>query len=100
MKKTLKSKPGHLITAGLAAFLIFGALTIVNAQTAQVTLTGEINDTQQLVADGKIYDIAETPEGDDLVRNYISIRVKVTGVLQKGAEVDVIIVRTFEVVDE
>ena len=73
---------------------------LVHAQDDQVTLTGEINDTFQLVANGKLYDIAETPEGDDLVRNYISTKVKVTGWIEKGPEIDVIRVRGFEVVDE
>ena len=100
MKKTLRAKLGHLVIAGMAALLIFGVMTSVDAQSAQVTVTGEINDTQQLVADGKIYDIADTPEGNDLVRNYISLKVKVIGVLQPGDEIDAIRVHAFEVVDE
>lgn len=89
------------LTVGCAATVavLVGAL-FVHAQGDQVILTGEINDTFQLVADGKVFDIAETPEGDDLVRNYISKKVKVTGWLEKGPEIDVIRVRGFEVVDE
>lgn len=100
MNKTIILKLGYLATAGMVALILFGVAAGVHAQTAQVTITGEINDTQQLVADGKIYDIAESPEGEDLVRNYISLKVKVIGVLQKGTEIDAIRVRSFEVVDE
>jgi hypothetical protein len=83
-----------------AVSLLSGGAPVVLAQGEPVTLVGEINDTYQLVANGRIYDIAETAEGDDLVRNYVSVKVKVTGLLQKGEEIDIVTVRTFEVVDE
>lgn len=89
-----------LITAGMVIIASLGIVSNLRAQGEQVTLVGEINDTAQLVANGNIYDIAETAEGDDLVKNYISVKVRVTGSLHKGAEIDVITVRTFEVVDE
>lgn len=66
----------------------------------EITLIGEINDTNQLVADGEIYDIADTPAGDDLVRNYISARVKVIGTIEEGEELKIIRVKSFQVVDE
>ena len=69
-------------------------------QAAEVTLVGEINDEYRLVADGEVYDIAETPVGDDLARNYISMKVQVTGTVEEGTEPEMITVRTFEVVDE
>lgn len=88
-----------LILCATALVLLGGAPT-VRAQGEPVTLIGEINDTYQLVANGNIYDIAETPEGDDLAKNYVSVKVKVIGTLQKGEEIDIVTVRSFEVVDE
>jgi hypothetical protein len=72
----------------------------VVAQANLVTLIGEINDTNQLVADGEIYDIADTPEGEDLIRNYISVRVKVIGTISDGEELKIIRVTSFQAVDE
>jgi hypothetical protein len=89
-----KFLPGFFIIA----IIIFIGVTII--QAAEVTLIGEINDEYRLVADGEIYDIAETPVGDDLARNYISMKVKVTGTVQEGPELKILTVRTFEVVDE
>lgn len=85
--------------AALAAMAIIG-MTAMPAHAAEVTLIGEINDTYQLVADGQIYEIAETPAGEDLVRNYISLKVKVVGTVSSEGEVPTITVRSFEPVDE
>ena len=82
------------------AILCLAMAVQANAMAKEVTLIGEINDTNQLVADGEIYDIADTPAGDDLVRNYISARVKVIGTLEDGEELKIIRVKSFQVVDE
>ena len=99
----MKDEPEHrriFQIFSTAAVVLFAMTIFAQAQSEQVTLIGEINDTFQLVADGKIYDVAQTPEGDDLVNNYISMKVKVIGVLQKGTEIDIVSVRAFEVVGE
>jgi hypothetical protein len=83
-----------------AVLVLLGGAPAARAEGEPVTLIGEINDTHQLVANGQIYDIAETPKGDDLMKNYISVKVKVIGSLQKGEEIDIVTVRSFETVDE
>jgi hypothetical protein len=65
-----------------------------------ITIVGEVNDTQQIVADGKIYDVAETPKGDDLVVNYIAEKVEVTGTVEEKDEMRIITVKSFRVVPE
>lgn len=100
MKKALKKLKTCALFVCLISIAVFCTENTTTAQGRQITLTGEINDTYQLVADGKVYDIAETPAGNDLVKNYISQKVKVTGMLTTGPEIDVITVRLFEVVDE
>jgi hypothetical protein len=104
IRRTLmKGRIRHLfffLMACTAVSLLTGVAPVVLAQGEPVTLVGEINDTYQMVANGRIYDIAETAEGDDLVRNYVSVKVKVIGMLQKGEEIDIVTVRSFEVVDE
>jgi hypothetical protein len=93
IKKCLKL----LLTILITLTLYVGA---PYAQSEEVTLVGEINDTCQLVAQGEIYDIDDTPLGNDLVQNYISIKVKVNGTTRPGNELKVITVKSFEAVEE
>ena len=70
------------------------------ARADKVTLVGEVNDNQEIVTEGQIYTVGDSAVGDDLVRNYISQRVKVVGRVVDGEEGKVIIVDSFEVVQE
>ena len=74
-------------------------LTMVAAADT-VTLVGEVNDNQEIVADGQIYTVGESSAGDDLVHNYISQKVKVVGRIVQQEEGKMIIVDSFEVVGE
>ena len=86
-----------LLTCLALAVIVAGA---AYAKSEEVTLVGEINDAYQLVADNEVYDIDDTPLGDDLAQNYISMRVKVTGTVRQGEELRIIRVKSFEAVDE
>ncbi len=77
---------------------IFSLLPVCWA--AEVTIIGEVNDTRQIVADKQIYEVHENPLGDDLVYNYISERVKVTGFISEKDDMKIITVTRFEVVPE
>jgi len=66
----------------------------------KVTLVGEVNDNQEIVTEDQIYTVGDSAVGDDLVRNYISQRVKVVGRVVDSAEGKIIIVDFFEVVEE
>lgn len=66
----------------------------------EVTIIGEINDNYQIVADGQIYEVAENTIGVDLIKNYISQTVKVTGTIEEKDDVKVITVTTFKAVTE
>ena len=65
-----------------------------------VTIIGEVNDAQQIVADNQLYEVAENALGDDLVYNYISERVKVTGTVEEKDDMKIITVMSFEVLPE
>jgi hypothetical protein len=84
---------------GLAAFLILW-LSASFCLADTVTIIGEVNDTQQVVANGQIYEVADDKIGNDLVANYISAKVKVTGTVKETADMKIIHVDTFEVVPE
>jgi len=77
-------------------FLFFSYL----AFAGDITIVGEVNDTQQIVADGQVYEVANTPKGDELVINYIAVRVKVTGKVEEKEDMKIITVKTFEAVPE
>ena len=85
---------------GLLLFmaLIIGSVPILALDV--ITIVGEVNDANQIVADGEIYEVDDTPQGDDLVKNYISQRVKVTGKLRTEEDMRIIAVAAFEVVEE
>ena len=70
------------------------------AVAEKVTLVGEVNDNQEIVTEDQIYTVGDSAVGDDLVRNYISQKVKVVGRVADGEEGKVIIVEFFEVVGE
>jgi hypothetical protein len=72
----------------------------VYSKSEKVILVGEINDTQQLVAEGEIYDIEPTALGEDLIQNYISIKVEVECTLRQGEELKSITVISFHTVEE
>jgi hypothetical protein len=72
----------------------------VAALGAEITLVGEVNDNYQLYANGQLYEVAETPEGNDLVLNYISMKVEVVCTVEEQKDVKVITVRSFRVVPE
>jgi hypothetical protein len=63
-----------------------------------VTVTGEVNETNQLVVDGEIYEVDGTPEGDELVKNYIHQKVEVIGKLRIEGDMRIIAVKSFKVI--
>ena len=83
--------------------LSFAASFLVYAYTvfaAEITIVGEVNDTFQIVANNTIYDVAETPMGDDLVKNYIAEKVQVTGTVEEKDDMKIITVKSFKIVPE
>ena len=72
----------------------------------KITLIGEINDNNQLVADNEIYEVENNAVGDDLVLNHIAQKVKVIGQLKVIGQSDqtdeykMIKVESFEVIEE
>ena len=70
------------------------------AQSEQVTIIGEVNDTHQLVADSGINEVADNDTGDRLVYEYISQKVKVIGVLRVEGDMRIITVVSFTTIEE
>ena len=93
-KKIKKTIMGFVIISVVLWIICFPALA------DKVTLVGEVNDNQEIVAEDQIYTVGDSAVGDDLVRNYISQRVKVVGRIVEGEEGKIIIIEFFEVVEE
>ncbi len=90
----------RIIAGGLSIFIILLALSTV-AMASDVTIIGEVNDSYQIVAqDGKVYEVADTEKGNDLVENQIGQKVKVTGTLMEEGEYTVIFVKDYEILAE
>jgi hypothetical protein len=91
---------GNTRTIGLALAIFLSFCLVVPALAGQVSLVGEVNDNYQLVANGQIYEIADTPKGNELAENYISAKVKVTGTVEEVNDMKTLTVTSFEVVPE
>ena len=85
---------------GIALAILLFFSTAMPALAGQVTLVGEVNDNYQLVANGQIYEIADTPKGNDMAENYISAKVKVTGMVEEDNDMKTLTVVSFEVMPE
>lgn len=88
----------RIIGTVLAILLFF--CTAMPALAGNVTLIGEVNDNYQLVANGQIYEIADTPKGNELAENFISAKVKVTGSVEESNDMNTLTVASFEVMPD
>lgn len=98
-----KMKVKHCLK--IASFIVSIGLstTVVSICLAETAIIiGEVNDDCQLVesANGQIYEVAENKIGDDLVNNYISQTVKVTGKVQVKDGIKYITISHFEVISD
>jgi hypothetical protein len=80
--------------------LLFLWIFAIPCLADEITIIGEINDNYQIVSDGQIYEVAENTIGVDLIKNYISQTVKVTGTIEEKDDMKIITVTTFKVVTD
>jgi hypothetical protein len=66
----------------------------------EITITGMINDTYQIVADnGTVYEVADTDMGNDLLNN-VGKTVEATGEVTEEEGVKVINVKSYKVLEK
>ena len=87
----------------LAVF--FGVMMVVLsssplAASDTIRIVGEVNDANQIVAEGVIYEVDDTPQGNELVTNYISRKIEVTGSLRIEGDMRIFAVKFFKLVME
>ena len=94
---------GKIETAPLIA-LVFSIVLIIGSLPVPafdvVTIVGKVNGTNQIISDGEIYEVDDTPQGDDLVKNYIGQKVKVTGKMRIEGDMRILDVTAFEIIEE
>ena len=96
----MKLKTGAKITT---AFLLVMAIMMNSSPLwafDTITIIGEVNNANQIVADGVIYEVDDTPQGYELLTNYISRRVEVTGSLRIDGDMRIIAVKSFKIVKD
>jgi len=94
----MKGKTGAKITA---VFLLVMAVVAISSPLPAfdtITIVGEVNDAKQIIADGVIYEVDDTPQGHELLTNYISQRVEVTGSLRIEGDMRIIAVKSFKTI--
>ena len=85
----------------LIACMAFLAVPVAALASSTVTLEAEVNDNFQLVGgDGRIYDVADTEKGNELVDKHVGDKVKVTGTVEQDEEQNLILVTAYVVMAE
>ena len=88
------------LSVSMLVILVAVSMLVTPAAAVKLTLVGEVNDNQQIVADDEIYEVDNNAAGDDLVLNYVGQKVKVVGLLRETSQHKIIKVESFEIVEE
>ena len=80
--------------------LIGSAVSFSPSGASDIIIVGVVNDSNQIVAGEVIFEVDDTPEGNNLVANYIGKTVKVTGKLNIEGDMRIIAVKSFKVIDK
>ena len=94
----LKTAPTLLRAFVFFIVLVTGAFAVPAFDA--ITIVGEVNDANQIITDGDIYEVDDTPQGDDLVKNHISKKPRVTGKMRVEGDMRILDVTAFKVVEE
>ena len=88
------------ITAGIICVFSFMLVCSNPVFAGEITITGMINDTYQIVADnGTVYEVADTDMGNDLLNN-VGKTVEVTGEVVEEEGVKVINVKSYKILEK
>ncbi len=88
--------------SGLLCCVLFLLLFVAApvAASEQITVVGTVNSVYQIVTeDQQTYDIAENEKGDEVVE-MIGRKVKVTGTVEEQEDTKVILVTSYEIIEE
>ena len=94
----MRPKLIFMAVAVVFCITLFGTNLFPPLATDMVTIIGEVNETNQIVVEGDIYEVDDTPAGDDLVKNYIHQTVQVSGKLSIEGDMRIIAVKSFKII--
>jgi hypothetical protein len=84
--------------------LVFFMVQILGSFSAPafdvITIVGVVNGSNQIISEGEIFEVDYTPQGEDLKKNCIGKKVKVTGKLRIEGDMRILEVTKFEMVRE
>jgi hypothetical protein len=88
------------IAAGIICVYAFILICSNPVFASEITITGTINDTYQIVADnGTVYEVADTDMGNDML-DHVGKTVKVIGEVIEEDGVKVINVKSYNVMEK
>ena len=88
------------IAAGVICVISLILICSNPAFASEITITGTINDTYQIISDnGTVYEVADTDMGDDLL-NHVGKTVEVTGEVVEEEGVKVINVKSYKLLEK
>ena len=88
------------ITAGIICVFSFILICSNPVFADEITITGMINDTYQIVADnGTVYEVADTDMGNDLL-NHVGKTVEVIGAVVEEEGVKVFNVKSYKILEK
>jgi hypothetical protein len=70
------------------------------ALAAEKIVVGQVNDNYQIIANGQIYEIADTATGGDLAENHVNAKVQVKGTVEERDDMKIITVISYKVLSE
>ena len=74
-----------------------GLMPLNGLASDMMTIEGEVIDNYQLVdSSGKLYEIADTTQGNELAEKHIGEKVKVTGTIDDNDGYGVLVVTSFQ----
>ena len=88
------------IVAGIICMFSFALICSNPVFADQITITGTINDTYQIVAeDGMVYEVEDTDMGNDML-NHVGKTVEVTGTVVEEDGVKAIKVESYKILEK
>lgn len=95
----MRSGKMKMMTVWVTLVMVLAAPLAAMA-AATVTIEGEVNDSYQIVdGNGQVYEVADTPQGNDLVENHIGEKAKVTGTIEQDQDIRIITVISFQILE-
>ena len=91
----MKSGPALTVAA-----VVLVCLLCASAAATEITLVGQVNDSYQFVADGEVFEVEDNELGVDLMVNHNGQKVRVVGTLAEKEGVRLIIVESFQLLEE